>query len=336
MPNKIIVDSVEIDEMQLKLLSEQIQSTRYFDSNESIYLAKDLLVKEAKVYEVKYPNLLIRQIVPLGLTKGEGIDSIGYDQMDMFGEADFVGEKGQEYKRVDVKLAEFLKKVRHIGDSYGWDWYEMKEAIRAKKSLSTDRALAARRAIETKIDNLGWTGNKERGVDGILSDITKLTEYTLPADGNENGGSSSKKLIHKTAKQCIRDLTAIANKTNVFTKGIFQNDTMVLDTETYDYLSTLDKSDHSDASVLDHIKAKTTVKNITSTSKLAGVTATGISNKDVILCFPRLSEIWTLEIPSEFQQLPVFWNGKEWTVNCSADVVGIFFKHPKTIVIALQ
>ena len=72
-----------------------------FDAADSVFLANELQVIEAELYKVKYPNLVMRSLIPVK-NAGAGIQELGYDVMDMTGKAKVIGEHGKDIPRVDI------------------------------------------------------------------------------------------------------------------------------------------------------------------------------------------------------------------------------------------
>jgi hypothetical protein len=137
--------------------------------------------------------------------------------------AKVVADYAHDFPRVDVFGEEHTIKIKDIGDSYGYSIKEIRRAMMAGFDLEGKRALAARRAIDEKINQLAWYGDETNNIQGFL-DYPGITEYSVPSTGS----GSSKTWANKSADNILVDLNGIVNAIVVGTNGIERPSTILL------------------------------------------------------------------------------------------------------------
>ena len=158
------------------------------DSRESAFFTRQAEYVKTATYDAKTPELKGLTLVPQASGIPAGTREITYRRFAEAGEAKIVANYAKDFPRVDVHGEEDTVKVFDIGDSYGYNIKEIRESALAGTGLDHRRALAARNAIERKLNSLTLVSNKDAGTYGVL-DFPGITEATLPADGD--GSSKS-------------------------------------------------------------------------------------------------------------------------------------------------
>lgn len=288
------------------------------DAAESAFFQRELEHIKAATYDVKYPMLKARQFVPVSGEAHPGAEAITYRQMDQKGRAKIVGPKGKDLPRVDVHGKEFTRPVRTIGDSYGWDLFELRNAAMANRPLGTMRAEAARRAIEEVIDQVACFGS---AVDGIATGFLNSTDVpTNPATGAWAG---------LTPAQIVADISNAYKRIKAATQGIESPDTLLLDDESHALIATTPRSDNSDTTILEFVRR--TFPGLTAIEPWYRLAEAGVGDVKRMVIYARSPNILTQDIPSEFEQLPVQENGLEFEVSCVARTAGTALYYPKAI-----
>jgi len=192
------------------------QISRRLDRAESAFFARETEFVKTKTYDAKPLALKAFGLIPMADDLPTGITEITYRRFNEAGEAKIIADYAKDFSRVDVYAEEFTSKVQDIGDSYGYSLKEIRASMRVGKRLDQRRALAARRAIERKINGLSFLSDPEGGTYGLL-DFPGITETALPADGT--GGSKSWNA--KTVDQILRDINIMLDAVIVPTLSIF-------------------------------------------------------------------------------------------------------------------
>ena len=294
------------------------------DADESIFFARELESVKSKSYDVLYPELKARKLIPVSFEAGPGAESITYQQYDQVGIAKIIAKYGDDLPRADVKGKEFNSPIKSLGASYGYSLQEIRNAKFAGKSLEQRRANAAKRAIMQKENTIAFFGDTNSNLPGLLSNANILV-HTLPADGT--GATTT--FSTKTPDQIIRDLNAAAHKIVEQSKGVHAPDTLLLPIAQYTYCASTPRSSTSDTTILEYfLKNNPFVKNADWLNELDGAGTAGV---DVGFFYKRDPDMLTLEVPQDFEQLPVQERGLEFIVPCHSRVGGTIVYYPFSV-----
>lgn len=305
-------------------MSKKIESV-HLDANESAFFARQLEHIKSKTYDVKYPELKARQLIPVSREAGAGAMFITYRQYDQSGFAKIVASYADDLPRADIKGSEFQAKVVRLGDSYGYNIDEIKAAQFAGLALEQRKANAAKRAIAQLENDLVWFGDSAAGMNGLLSH-PNIGSYTVPNDGT----GASKLWSTKTADQILRDLNEMVNKVVADTKGVHIADSLLLPVEKYTYIASTRLSTASDTTILDYFKQHNPfIKNVDWLNELKGAGTGGV---DVMVAYKRDPEVLTMEVVEDFNQLPVQERNLEFIVNCGERFGGLLVYYPLAVI----
>jgi hypothetical protein len=303
-----------------------IQSTGRLDANESIFFAKELDYVKSKAYDVKYPANNALALFPVTSEADPGADTISYDSYDMVGMAKIIANYADDLPRADVKGTRETVKVFGIGTSYGYSTKDIRRARMAGKPLSTRKAEAARRANDTRINNIAFWGDEESGIVGILNH-PNISKYVIPGDGS----SSATEWASKTAEQIIRDMNAAVSSVVDATNGVEIPDTMLLPIKQYNLIAGMLMPDSSGFTVLKFFLENnpyiTTVKAV---HELKGAD----DGDDVMLIYRNSSDALSLELPLPFTQLAPQRKNLEFVVPCESSTAGIIVYYPLSVCLA--
>lgn len=291
------------------------------DSDDTIFFTRQLEFLKAKSYDKKYAVLKARMLFPVSFEAGPGADTIRYEQFDMTGMGKVISNYADDLPRADIRGKEFIASVRSLGSSYGYNLQEIRAARYAGKPLEQRRANAAKRAIAQLENSIAWFGDADHNLQGFLSN-PNIPLYSLPADG----AGSLTTFASKTPDQIIRDLNGMTNQVVDTTKGVEQPDTMLLPIKQYTYIASTARSANSDTTILEYfLQNNPFIKEATWVNELK---AAGMSSTDVAVAYVRDPDHLTMEIPQEFEQLPVQEKGLEYVVNCHERFGGILYYYP--------
>lgn len=290
------------------------------DSKESAFFARETEFVKSRTYDAKTPALKGLALVPQATDLPEGISEVTYRRYSEAGEAKVIANYAKDFPRVDVFGEEDTVKVFDIGDSYGYNIKEIRESARAGKRLDQRRALAARNAIESKLNSLTLVSNKNTGTYGML-DFPGLTEATLPADGT----GSSKAWATKDVDKIIRDINILLSAVIDPTKGIEVPDTLLLPLPVYTALQSR-RLGTTEVSLIKYI-----TDNIPMLKKidwLNELNTIGAGNKGRAMV-GKFDEIHCEnQIVTQFLQGDVQQEGMEYKIPCMASTAGVIVYYP--------
>lgn len=302
----------------MRIIHPSIAERMRLDAAETVFFERELQYIYAQSYDVRYPELKARQFIPVSSKAGGGASSVNYRQYNRVGKAKIVGNKASDLPRVDVLGKEFIRPVKTVGDSYGYDVIELREAAMAGRSLDSMRAVAARRAIEEILDYVACFGSPDDGiVDGFLNNAN------IPSTG---AGGTFETL---TADQIISIIGTSLERIAAATLGVEKPNALLLPESTHAYLGVTPRSTVSDTTILEFIKRS--FPGITVVEPWYRLESAAAGSTKRMVLYNLSPEKLQQEISSEFEQLPVQERGLEFVVNCISRSAGTALYYPKSI-----
>lgn len=292
-----------------------------FDSNESLFLQRQLDFIKTQTYDIKYAELKARKLIPVSSEADPGAEKIFYRSYDQTGLAKVIANYADDLPRADVKGQEFFAAVKTLGASYGYNLQEMRAAVYGNVPLEQRRANAARRSIAQLENSISFFGDAATGLQGLLTN-PNIPSVTIPADGT----GSSKLWSTKTPDQIIRDLNLIANSIPSVSLGVEIPDTLLLPISQYNYIASTARSANSDTTILNYfLQNNPYIKQVEWVNELKGA---GPSSTDMIFAYRRSPEVLTMEVPSDFEQLELQIVNLEYKVPCIERFAGVLIYYP--------
>lgn len=319
-------------------LGMETTSTRE-DADNVAFLSRDLLFVRKQVLEVQYPELLgmvfvppAREPTPIGATHST------YNYTDRSGKARLAGAMPRgNIPRVDVKAEQATPiEIQSIVAAYGWNKEEMRSAIYARKSLSADRAIAARKTIAQEHDDIILLGDGTsdykflRGLFNLpITGGNSVVVYTVP-----NGDAGLKTFESKTALEIVKTLHGLCNAIQTASNGVEVATHVGLPLSSYTEAATKKMGDGDATSALDYFitqrKRLTGGKfqDVLSSIKLETVGAGGTKRS---IAYDRNPDKVYRDDQIEFEQEPPQIDGYETIVNCQARTAAVINPYTKSI-----
>ncbi|QMV49872.1 MAG: major capsid protein [Mu-like cryoconite phage AB09] len=305
-----------------------IEKKHKLDSGETIFFARELEQIKSRSYDVKYAELKARSLIPVSYDAGPGAESITYSQYDGLGVAKLISNYANDLPRSDIKGRQFTSPVRSLGASYGYNLQEIRAAKMVGKPLEQRKANHAKKAIMQLENTIAFFGDADHGLGGFLSN-PNITVVSVAANGNQNGAVNSTLWVNKTPDQILADMNQVSNTPFNLTKGVETADTVLLPLEQYTLISSTARSANSDTTILDYFKKNNPfIKEVTWLNEMKGV---GMSGTNAMLAYRRDPDALTLEIPQDFEQLPVQERGLEFEIACHSRIGGVIIYYPLSI-----
>jgi len=297
---------------------------RNLDANESIFFERELKHVKAKSYDIKYPDLKARSLIPTDFSANAGAESITYEQYSQVGMAKLIANYADDLPRADIGGKEFTVPVKSKGSSYGWNLQELRAAAYAGKSLNTRKVSSAKRSHLALENQIAWFGNSDAGLPGLLTNAN-INSVTIPNDGT----GPSTLWSAKTPDQIIRDINLMFRTVHSASLGVESADTLLLPLTQYNLIFDTPRSAQSDMSIAQWVlKNSPHLKAIDYLNELDG---TGTAGADRILAYHRHPDKLTLDIPQDFEQLPVQERNLEYVVPCHSRIAGTIIYYPLSV-----
>lgn len=304
----------------------EYQGFSNLDEGESIFFARELEHVKAKTYDIKFPELKARALFPLEFEANAGAETITYEQYDQVGMAKIISNYADDLPRADVKGKEFTSKVRTIASSYGYNYDEIQAASMAGKPLTTRKANAAKRAHLVLENKIAFFGDATHNITGFLSN-PNIQEVVLAADG----AGASTTLASKTADLMIRDITSLFTAVHDVSKGVEVANVLMMPIGQYNLIANTRLPD-SDMSVMKWVMENNPhLQEIVWVTELKGA---GAGATDKMVAYRRDPDALTMEIPSEFKQLPVQEKNLEYIVPTHHRFGGVLIYYPLSVAYA--
>lgn len=302
----------------------EYQANWTLDEGESIFFARELEYIKAETYDIKFPELKARVLFPTDFSTNAGAETITYEQYDQVGAAKIISNYADDLPRADVKGKEFTARVRTIADAYGYNYDEIQAAKMAGKPLVQRKAMAAKRACMILEDTIAWFGDATHNLQGFLTN-PNIGSVVLPADGT----GASKLWSTKTPAQIVRDMSSLPTAVHTVTKGVEVANIMLLPLAQYNYIASTKFSDSSDVTILEwFLKANPHIQEVGWANELAGA---GAGATDRMVVYRRDKQALSMEIPSDFKQLPVQEKNLEYIVPCHQRFGGVLIYYPLSV-----
>lgn len=293
------------------------------DSSEGLYFTRQLEFIKARSYDEILADLKYAQLLPISAEAPSGSTEITWRQFKQYGFAKIMADYAEDFPRVDLGGIETTVKIRDLGVAYGYTIKDIRRAALANVDLPSRKAVAARRAIEEKLNTIAWTGDATYGIQGFIK-YPGTTQYTVPATGT--GATTT--WSTKTPDQILTDLNGIVSAVESPTFGKEMVDTIILPMAQYLLIRNTPRNTYSDTTIFGFFKQNNPGVNIVPVRELYQA---GTSSKDMFIAYNKSPDKLTFEVPVAFEQFDAQLEGMEWQIPCHAETAGVIVYYPMSI-----
>lgn len=304
--------------LQMTLVALGLGDTIRNDAKFTANLSRELEHVRSQTYDVVYPEMKARQLIPVDESVSNGAETVVYRQWDMLGMAKIIHDFADDLPLVDALVEEFTAKIKSVGAAYHYSIQDLRAAGLSGSQLPARRARMARRSIEQAIDAIACLGNSKAGLVGFaqhpnVSLVPVVTGTWSTATGAE----------------MIGDMNELVNAVVQANKETFLPDTIALDITNYTRFSTTRISTTGDThmtAMQAFLRSNPYIREVVSWNKLANANAAG--NGPRAVCYKRDPEVLELVIPQEFEEMPPQPQGLKFNIPCHARVGGCVVYYP--------
>lgn len=317
--NKALIEKVE------HMDAEVLRGAVNFDETASAYLARQLTYIRARNLQVPHARLNAFDVFPVQTEVPAGAQTALQRVYDMVGMAKIISNPADDLPYVDVLAEETSVKVKELGVAYGYSVSDLEAAAFARLPLSTMKASAARRAVDTAINKLAWFGDGSTGSIGFINN-PNVSEYILPADGKNN----STKFADKTAEQMYKTVAEILDTIPNNTDDTVTANTFLMSPSVYTALSmTLYTSDNGQTTQTVLAMLKSNYPEVTRWMKVGELkNADSTGTKDIVIAGFIDPSVIRLEIPLRFAQEPLQRDNLYMKIPCRSKAIGVTVNQP--------
>jgi len=209
------------------------------DSNEGIFFERELEVIREQVFEEGKPMLNFLEVLPVKSDLPDWAAEYTYRWSNESGKAGYIGNGADDFPVVGVGMSEASERVRMIGAAVEFTAMDLQRAMISGLSLEQSLFRTARRAIETKINEIAWYGDASQRLRGLL----RHPEIMVQPVSNAIGGSASADNVLAELNACVNDMLNNTEQVEAPTD-------LLLPPDSYQYAAQQQRSTASDTSTL--------------------------------------------------------------------------------------
>lgn len=303
------------------------------DAGESLWLNRELQFVEETSYETVYEENIAREIIPTQDNIPDWAGSYSWSMAQDFGKAKIVSNMSDDIPRVDRTRTEEIKLIKFIADAYGYSVMDIKRAIATGVHLDTDKAGAARRAIETEIDRILARGDAPNNLQGILNLDSVAANAITPVTATTKTGGGTAWSPAATSNEIANDVFRLIEETVKKLKGarnmpMFRKFRVVVPDS--NYMRLLRKmSDQDQRSILQYLLENPYVESIRGWHHCHAAAANGTDDR--IAIFPPQRDVVAGIVPMEFSPQDAEKRNLEYVVDCLASCGGVATRYPVAV-----
>lgn len=294
--------------------------TRRLDADEVAMLALSLEQMRSRVYEIDYPELKARQILPVASDIDPGAETFAYEITDYVGRASVIRNYATDFPSVEIKSQKATNGVIALGDSYHYSLQDIRRASFTGRGLEARKAIAARRVYERALDAVAAFGAPGAG---IAKGICNFTTGT--ADGQIRTTAATATAWDGTpdAAGMIADLNKSVSDYVNDSKETQAPEILVLPLLQFLRLSQTMTSDNLvEPALARFLRVNGYVKQVLSWDLLKSVDGSG-GNFSRGLLMRKDPDVCELVIPQEFEVFAPQQEGLVWKVLCHGRTAGV-------------
>ena len=302
------------------------------DTQAGVFFENELESVKAKTYDVIYPELLARKLIPLDSSADSGAETVSYYTWDHVGMAKLIHSYATDLPAVNVTAKKTTREIYSMGVSFGYSLQDIRAARYANKPLDQKMANAARRQMLQLENKIAWHGNSASGVPG--TDIPPfINNSNVNAVTIATGAGGSTQWTAKTPDEIITDISQMTSTIRSISNGVEIGTRLMIPEEQYTHIATTPRSSTSDTTILDFVlKSNPWINSIVPNYELSGAApAGGYDGTDCAILYNPSPDKLTLEVPQDTEFLSVQENGLMYSVPVHQRTAGTIIYYPKSI-----
>jgi hypothetical protein len=289
----------------------------------------DVLVEES------YPErkMVSGELISIKSNVPDAAETYSYGIMTQVGTAKLLTNGAADIPSVEVLVEERYARIYSVANKFSFTERDLERARLANMNLEGRLALVAQEVIYQTLDNIAYDGHPNSQIIGFLNQPNALT-YTLPADGNENGGVNSTQFQHKTAEQIYRDLVNMVSAIRIDSRGVEVADTILMPIEQFEIINSLPFPNNSAATktvlefFLDTQARSGGISKVIPCDYLAGK---GVGGTDLMIVYKNSPNKQELIIPTLLRRHKEEYRDMKYFVPLEARIAGCVFYKPASL-----
>lgn len=308
-----------------------------FDAAESAFTALALSYIETEVYEQPLPPKDGLVYVPIDTKSPAGAKSTRYRQFTRLGAAQFVTDDVDDIPNTSLFVTEISHDFKEIGSAYQYSYLDLLAASMAAQNggppinLDLEEAIAAREAIDRKLDIIAATGSTSVGDPSLglvgLLNLPNANVYVLA-----NGASGSQAWSTKTPDEIIADLTGIVAAQIAGTFKVFQPKKLLLPILQHETIAGRSMGDGRSDTILSYfVRTRAESKHPIDVDSWQLCSGAGSGSTDRMVAYEPNPRYVRHMIAMLFTQLPPELRGMKYKTQCLARTAGVISPYPISV-----
>lgn len=296
------------------------------------FLTPQLYRIETEVYMTRYPSFDISRFMSVD-SSGDmwDVGTLVYS-MDQVGQAEFLAGGAFDMPYASTKMTQNTRNFHLAGIGYEWNTQEMQRAAKLGRSLSSDKAAAAKLAADRFIYTIAMNGQTPRG-ESEKGWTGFVNNASAPSAQVANDGTGPSRLWSaKTPDLILRDINEALTAVETGTAETSVANTLVLPTSRYNYIATTRVGD-TNATILSFLLANNVAGEGLTILKSRALETAGTSTSTRMIAYDKNSQVLKFHLPGPHQFLPPFQKSSlVYEVGGIMNVGGTEIRLPKAVV----
>lgn len=282
---------------------------------------RDLEYVRTQVYDDKRAPLNGGVLIPQSGDVPEWAETYTHRRAEMIGQAQIVSDYADDLPLVDVSGQEDTYRVKMIGVAYQFSLKEQQASDRGIP-LSTKRPMAARVAIEEKLNRIQFYGDPSAGLFGWLT-FPYIPRFYLSEDFSE---------ANANPYNVLAELNSFFDAAEIRTDTVAKPNTLAVAPAKYFYIAQTPLREGSDTTILQHFMANRPGVSVENTQELRGA---GPDGEDLMVAYRRAPENVEHKLVQPFTQLAPQPKNLAVLTNCVAQSGGVVSDFPLEMTIGV-
>lgn len=298
------------------------------DADEAQFFDLELETVKKKMYEVKYAKNIFLDYFPISTEADKADDKVSYLMWDFVGIAKFIAADAEDIEVVKTYGQKRTVDLKKCASAYKYTIDDLWKAAKTGRRLDTKDAADAKKAIGKKLELVGWVGDEEFGIKGLITH-PNITVSTVPVTtGND--------WLTKPIMEVLEDMDEMFSTVEELTDTVYVPNAFFAPSKVLRRLRTTNISvdNASNISALRYwLDNHEEIKVVAATNRLKDVPhdVSGTTNAAVMCVIDP--DVITFELPLSFWQDVPEKKGPTYKVACYAKTGGVIITHPLTVYI---
>lgn len=296
------------------------------------FLTPQLYRIETEVYMTRYPSFDISRFMSVD-TSGSmwDVGTLVYS-MDNVGQAEYFAAGAFDMPYASNKMAQATLPYQLAGIGYEWNTQEMQRAAMLGRSLSSDKAQAAKQAADRFIYGLAMTGKTPRG-EAEKGGTGFTNNGSAPsAQVAADGTGSSRLWSAKTPDQILRDVNEALTAVETGTGETSVATDLILPTTRYNYIAST-RIDNTGVTILQFLQQNNSAGERLNIQKSRALETAGTGSSTRMVAYENNPQVVKFHLPGPHQFLPPFQKSSlVYEVGGIMNVGGVEIRLPKAVV----